>query len=199
MDLMNVTYQQILDEDMEPEYLDQLAALTTEELALLSQKPDLELVIRRDIVMSPQASPETLDALADGLDISGKAQIAYRPYALRSTLDRLATCTNTTLRLAILRNPGAGPSGETIAYLAMSSNAIVQELAVSHRNAPKRLIELALNSPDPAIRTYVVYNPRITVRELEWLARDKDERVAKAAKERLLSVLDDSMSGEKLC
>jgi hypothetical protein len=178
------------------EYFAWLSSMTPRSLDLLARKPDLPLIIRRDIVMSPQASPETLDALADGLDLSGKAQIAYRPDALRSTLDRLATSSNTSLMVAILRNPGSGPSGETIAHLATSSDTIVQELAITHRNAPKRLIEFSLNSDDPAIRAHVVYNPRLTVRELEWLARDEDKRVAKAAKERLLSVLGDEPEGQ---
>jgi hypothetical protein len=98
--------------------------------------------------------------------------------------------------VAILRNTGAGPSGKTIAYLATSSNTIVQELSITHRNAPKRLIELSLNSSDPAIRVCIVYSPRLTARELKWLAKDKDERVAKAAKERLLRVLDDNLDEE---
>jgi hypothetical protein len=181
------------------EYFDWLSAMTPRSLALLARKPDLPLVIRRDMVMTPHASPGTLDVLADGLDLAGKAQIAYRPDARRSTLDRLARCMDTDIKTAVLRNPGVGPSGSTITYLAMSaSDEVIRELAVTHRNAPKRLIELALNSDDPAMRTHVVYNPRLTVRELKWLARDKDERVAKAAKERLLSVLEASVGGEKL-
>jgi hypothetical protein len=172
------------------EYFDWLSAMTPNGLALLAREPDLPLVIRRDIVMSPQASPETLDALADGLDISGKAQIAYRPDALRSTLDRLALCENPYIRRAILRNSGAGPSGKTITCLAMSSSdEIVRELAVTHPNAPKRIIELALLSLDPLMTVYAANSPHITTHELKRLARDKDKRVAKAAKERLLSVL----------
>lgn len=175
------------------EYFNWLSTLAPEGLSLLARQPDLPLAVRRDIVMMSQTSPETLDVLADGLDLSSKVQIARRPDALRSTLDRLAITTSATLMITILRNTGTGPSGKTIAYLATSSNTIVQELAITHRNAPKRLIELSLNSDDPAIRTCVVYNPRLTARELEWLAKDEDERVSKAAKERLCCVLGGSL------
>jgi len=140
--------------------------------------------------MTPHASPETLD----GLDLAGKAQIAYRPDARRSTLDRLARCMDTDIKTAVLRNPGVGPSGSTITYLAMSApNETIRELAVTHRNSPKRLTELALHSPDSVMRTYVVHNPHITINDLKWLAKDKDKRVSKAAKEQLEHTATDSI------
>lgn len=177
------------------EYFDWLSAMTPRSLALLARKPDLPLVIRRDMVMTPHASPGTLDVLADGLDLAGKAQIAYRPDARRSTLDCLARCMNIDIKRAVLRNPGAGPSGSTVTYLAMSaSDEVIRELAVTHRNAPKRLVELALCSADPAMRAYVVHSPNITIDELKELARDKDKTVAIAAKEQLESIAADNIS-----
>jgi len=76
-----------------------------------------------------------------------------------------------------------------------ATNETIRELAVTHRNAPKGLIELALRSPDPVMRTYVVYNPRITINNLKWLAKDKDKRVAKATKEQLEHTATDSIGG----
>jgi hypothetical protein len=176
------------------DYLDWLSALTPKSLDRLAREPDLPLVVRRDIVTLPQVSPGTLDRLMDDLDLAGKAQIAYRPDARRSTLDRLARCMSTHIKAAVLRNPGVGPSGSTITYLAMSApNEAIRELAVTHRNAPKRLIELALCSADPAMRSYVVHSPNITIDELKELARDKDQTVAKAAKEQLESIATDNI------
>jgi hypothetical protein len=101
---------------------------------------------------------------------------------------------NTHIKTAVLRNPGVGPSGSTVTYLAMSApDEVIRELAVTHRNAPKRLIELALHSSDPVMRAYVVHSPNITIDELKELARDKDKTVAKAAKEQLESIATDNI------
>jgi len=86
------------------ECFDWLSAMIPRSLALLACKPDLPLVIRRDMVMTPHAYPGTLD----GLELAGKAQIAYRPDVRRSTLDRLARCVDTDIKTAALRNPGVG-------------------------------------------------------------------------------------------
>lgn len=90
------------------------------------------------------------------------------------------------VKQAILSNPGVGPSGKTITYLAMSSSdEVIRRLAVTHRNAPKRLIEIALCSSDPLMRTHVVYSPYIAVQQLINLAKDKNKQVAQAAREKL--------------